>query len=75
YRAYVQGTLVATGGDLEKKITAFDEKKSVEITKQVKGHSQVTLAVQVHDWYGAGGIFRPISLSTEPLHEHNWVLK
>jgi hypothetical protein len=67
YELYVNGQFVGKGGDFEKKITAFDERKSQRITKQVKPGETCTIAIRVNDFQGAGGIHRPITLSTLPL--------
>jgi len=34
----------------------------------VKVGEQALIAVRVHDWYGAGGIFRPVTLGTLPYN-------
>jgi beta-galactosidase/beta-glucuronidase len=67
YLAYVEGQVVGSGGDIATKRTAFEDRTSHEITAVVRGKSTIQLAVAVYDWYGAGGIFRPVSLSTTPL--------
>ncbi len=57
---------VGGGGDIENKKTAFDEKQSIRLTEHVTPGSH-RLEVRVFDWYGAGGIHRPVTLSTRPL--------
>lgn len=47
--------------------TAFDERKSHDITTLVKPGESCILAMRVYDSYGAGGIFRPITLRTALL--------
>jgi hypothetical protein len=64
YELYVNGELAGKGGDLATRKDAFNEKKSHQITRWVKPGERALLAVRVHDWYGAGGIFRPVSLGT-----------
>ena len=61
---YVNGELAGKNGDLEARKTAFDEKKSHNITRLVKAGDKATIAVRVNDWAGAGGIFRPVTLGT-----------
>jgi hypothetical protein len=67
YELYVNGKLAGTGGDLEKRQTAFDERKSHRITGLVKPGATCHIAVRIHDWQGAGGLFRPITLGTVGL--------
>jgi hypothetical protein len=64
YELYVNGELAGKGGDLATRQDAFNEKKSHDITRWVKPGAQAVFAVRVHDWYGAGGIFRPVTLGT-----------
>jgi hypothetical protein len=75
YRLFVNGKLVGTGGDAAAKKTAFDERKSHDITAAVRGKTEVQIAIAVFDWYGAGGIFRPVTLSTQPLRDDRPWLK
>lgn len=67
YEVYVNGELAGRGGDLETRRDALGERKSHEITRLVRPGANATIAVRVHDWYGAGGIFRPVTLGTVPL--------
>jgi beta-galactosidase/beta-glucuronidase len=67
YIAYVDGQPMGSGGDIATKRTAFEDRTSHDITAAARGKSSIQLAVAVYDWYGAGGIFRPVSLSTAPL--------
>jgi hypothetical protein len=60
----VNGQLAGKGGDLATRKDAFNEKKSHNITRFVMPGQMAVLAVRVYDWYGAGGIFRPVSLGT-----------
>jgi glycosyl hydrolase family 2 len=64
YELYVNGELAGKGGDLATRKDALSEKKSHNITKLVKPGETAVIAVRVHDWYGAGGIFRPVTLGT-----------
>ncbi len=66
---YVNGTKIASVGDIENKKTAFETRASYEISKLIKDDGKLSIAVAVYDWFGAGGIFRPITLSTEPMSE------
>jgi hypothetical protein len=75
YRLYVDGNYVGQSGDIENRQTAFDERKSYEIARFVKPGRSVQIAIEVYDWYGAGGIFRPVTLTTEPLSDMPRILK
>lgn len=66
YEVFVNGTKAGSGGDIATKKTAFDEVKSHNVSKFVKPGDNATIAVRVYDWYGAGGIFRPVTLTTSP---------
>ncbi len=63
---YVNGQKVGSAGDIEKRATAFDLRTSHNIGSLVEPGKPVVIAVAVYDWYGAGGIFRPVELSTLP---------
>lgn len=65
---FVNGRLIGSLGDLANRRTAFDQRASFAIT-DVKPGETIKLAVRVYDWYGAGGLHRPLHLSTEPRHE------
>lgn len=67
YELYVDGTLAGSGGDLATRQTAFEERVSHRISGLVTPGQAATIAVRVHDWYGAGGIFRPVTIGTEPI--------
>jgi len=67
YELYVDGKRVGTGGDLENRETAFSERKGHCITGAVTPGRSCLVAVRIHDWQGAGGLFRPITLSTTGL--------
>ncbi len=66
YEVYVNGVKAGSGGDIPTKKTAFDEVKSHKVTDLIKPGEVTTIAVRVYDWYGAGGIFRPVTLTTAP---------
>ncbi len=73
YEVYVNGKLMGSAGDIAQKKTAFEERSSFEITEAVAdapakdGQRTVSVVFRVYDWYGAGGLFRPIFLSTTPI--------
>ena len=69
YELFVNGQKVGTGGDIETKTTAFEERKSHDVTRQLKPGETAVLAVRIYDWYGAGGLFRPITIGTAQI-EH-----
>lgn len=71
---YVNGALIGSMGDRVNKQTAFDDKRSFAL-QGLKPGDQVTLAVRVYDWYGAGGLHRPLWLSTVPRTPGPEVLK
>lgn len=75
YELFVNGALVGKGGDPVTKVTTFSERKSWKLTSLVKPGEEVVIAVRVYDWYGAGGIFRPVTLGTRPLTEKPDVIK
>ncbi len=75
YRLYINGNLVGESGDIENRITAFEERKSWDITSWTRGGERVQIAIAVYDWQGAGGIFRPAMLSTQPLSDAPRLLK
>ncbi len=72
---YVNGVRVGTAGDLENRRTAFEDRVSFDVSKYVTAGSSLQISVAVYDWYGAGGIFRPVTLSTEPLSDNPPMLK
>jgi beta-galactosidase/beta-glucuronidase len=75
YELYVNGKLAGKDGDLATRQDAFNERKSHEITPYVFAGSKALIAVRVHDWYGAGGIFRPVTLGTIPFSPGQELLK
>lgn len=64
---FVGGKKIASVGDIANKQTAFEVRASYEISQQVSAAQTLDIAIAVYDWFGAGGIFRPITLSTEPI--------
>ena len=60
----MNGRLAGKGGDLATRTDAFNERKSHNVTRFVSPGQRALIAVRVHDWYGAGGIFRPVTLGT-----------
>ncbi len=67
YELYVNGQFVAKRGDLETRKDTLQEKFSHHISPFVTPGKPAFIAVRVHDWYGAGGIFRPVTLGTVPI--------
>lgn len=72
---YVNGTKLGTAGDLETRRTAFEDRLSFDISRVAKAGETVQITVAVYDWFGAGGIFRPVTLTTAPLSENPPILK
>jgi beta-galactosidase/beta-glucuronidase len=68
YQLYVNGMLAGKGGDLATRQDALNEKKSHNISHLVMPGQKALIAVRVYDWYGYGGIFRPVTLGTLPLN-------
>ena len=64
YELYVNGTRAGSGGNIEKKETAFEERTSHLVTELVTPGETAQIAIRVYDWYGAGGLFRPVTLGT-----------
>jgi len=75
YDVYVAGEKVGSGGNIERRETAFDLRASHDISRLVVPGQPLVIAVAVYDWYGAGGLFRPVSLSTAPLSDEPAFLK
>jgi hypothetical protein len=44
--------------------TALEEKASFLIAESIKGEQISSISIRIEDWQGAGGMFRPIRLST-----------
>lgn len=75
YELYVNGHKSGSGGDIATRTTAFEERTSHDVTAQVQPGEKLVIAVRVYDWYGAGGVFRPVTLSTVPIASGVEVLK
>ncbi|HOW67860.1 MAG TPA: glycoside hydrolase family 2 TIM barrel-domain containing protein [Candidatus Paceibacterota bacterium] len=75
YELYLDGQLVTRRGDIEKRIDTFNERFSHDLTGKVQPGQTHTLALRVYDWYGAGGIFRPVSLSTTGFSDKPDILR
>lgn len=75
YELYVNGKKAGSGGDIATRQTAFEMRASHDIRGLVKPGATAHLAVRVYDWYGAGGLFRPIYLSTAPIGDGAEMLK
>jgi hypothetical protein len=75
YELYLNGELAGKGGDVATRKDTFSEKRSWDISRWVKPGEPATIAVRVHDWYGAGGIFRPVTLGTTAFGPDVSVLK
>lgn len=75
YELFLNGELAGKGGDPEKKIDTFSERRSWKITSWAKPGQDLVIAVRVYDWYGAGGVFRPVTLGTRPFSSTPDILK
>lgn len=75
YELFINGELAGKGGDVATRKDTFSEKRSWDISRWVKPGEPATIAVRVHDWYGAGGIFRPVTLGTTAFGSGVSVLK
>ncbi len=72
---YVNGDKIGSVGDIAKKETAFETRLSLDVSKWVAAGKPLQITVAVYDWFGAGGIFRPVTLSTDPLSANPPILK
>lgn len=75
YELYVNGNLAGKVGDIATRKDALNDKTSHDITALVKPGEKALLAVRVYDWYGYGGIFRPVTLGTLPFNPGKDFLK
>lgn len=75
FQAFVNGTKVGEGGDPVNRRTAFDERSSHRISDLARPGEKCVIAVRVLDWYGAGGIHRPVRISTIPLGNEIEILR
>ena len=69
------GSIRVRKGDPVTRLTAFDERKSHKVTALVTPGEKCTIAVRVLDWYGAGGIHRPVALGTAELSPGGDILR
>lgn len=72
---YVNGRKVGSSGDMVNRKTGFEERTSFDLTQLVKPGEELVIAIAVYDWYGAGGLFKPMTLSTQPLDQAPPMLK
>jgi hypothetical protein len=72
---YVNGHKVGSSGDIVNKKTGFEERASFDLTPHAKPGEELVIAIAVYDWYGAGGLFRPMTLSSQPLQQAPPMLK
>ncbi|MBL8854788.1 MAG: hypothetical protein JNK57_12550 [Planctomycetaceae bacterium] len=75
YQAFVNGQLVGSAGVIETKETAFEMRTSHRLPDTIKAGDTLKIRIAVYDWYGAGGIFRPIYLRTTPWSDQRPMLK
>jgi len=75
YELYINGQLAGGGGNILRRETAFSERKSHSIITFVTPGQRCEIAVRVYDWYGAGGIFRPVTLGTVDITDGFELLK
>ncbi len=75
YELYINGRLAAKCGDPVTRQTTFDERRSHDLSALVKPGEPCLIAVRVFDWFGAGGIFRPVTLGTTALAPGGEILK
>ncbi len=75
YELYVNGQRAGSGGDIESRTTAFELRQSHDVTALVQPGKEAVIAIRVYDWYGAGGVFRPVTLSTASLNHGIEVLQ
>ncbi|MFM8570661.1 MAG: hypothetical protein ACKOAU_03590, partial [Pirellula sp.] len=62
-------------GDRQNRQTAFEQKVGFLIKPQGQANDRLTIAIRVEDWQGAGGLFRPIRISTTELRDGKTILK
>lgn len=68
YWVHYDGAERGSGGDVANRKTAFATKATHRLADHATAGAHV-LEIVVLDWYGAGGLHRPLSLSTAPLSE------
>ena len=62
-------------GNIATRTDTFNEKFSHDLTALVQPGKTHVIAVRVFDWYGAGGIFRPVTLGTAAFSAEGQVLQ
>jgi hypothetical protein len=76
FEIYANGALIGSAGDIATKRTAFEDRVSFPIPRSsIPIQDRLTLAIRVYDWYGSGGMFRPIILSTTPRNKQLEILR
>jgi len=75
YTVHINGHPAGAAGDKATKRTAFDQRSSHRITTLAEPGKEITIAFRVDDWQGAGGLFRPIRLSTADGAEGEELIK
>jgi len=60
------GAQFARRGNLTTRKDTINETFSHDLTAVARPGEELTVAVRVQDWSGAGGIFRPVTLATTP---------
>ena len=71
----VNGERIASVGEIETRRTAFEMRVSLDVSRFIEPGSELPIAVAVYDWFGAGGICRPVTLSTDALSASPSILK
>ena len=64
---FVDGVFIGSGGNGQRHETVFELRKSFSLPDDSVRSGEIEIAVRAFDWYGAGGIFRPVSLTTRPI--------
>ena len=64
YELDINGKLFARRGDIASRQSTFDEIFSHDLTGTARAGEPLEICVRVYDWFGAGGIFRPVYLGT-----------
>ena len=71
----MDGECVAKRGNPATRQDTFSERFSHDLTARFEPGQSHIIAVRVYDWYGAGGIFQPVTLSTAPYDPRMEILK
>ncbi len=75
YELYVNGHFAGQGGNLATRKTAAEERKSYRINPWLQNQRECVIAIRVCNWAAAGGITRPITLSTAGFMPGEEILK